>query len=312
MSKANEVFQRLKGPVVPLNICFTDDDEIDYPAMRRYVDWLCRQKTPVLLLTFGSSEFAWLSEEDIYRLTADLAEEIAGRSLFVASTGLWAPQACCRFARHVEQAGADALKVEISPELLAGSEQAKRRMILHYFDRVQDAATIPLLGWVDGSAQFPADVLIELAKRPQVVGAKNDGDQFYFYYDITRATAEEDFAVISGGQMRNFVFGYQIGSPAYLCTIAPFRPDIALAFCDLLTQRRFDEAWQMVFRYEDPWLRLATSMDWLASIKTAICLHGLVPNNRLQPPELSHTAEQRETIRQGLEQIFGPIEKIGL
>ncbi len=81
MERAIQVLQRLKGPVVPLNICFTGDNEIDYPAMRRYVNWLCEQQVPVLLLTYGSSEFSAHSDEEIWRLSAELAEAIGGRSL---------------------------------------------------------------------------------------------------------------------------------------------------------------------------------------------------------------------------------------
>ena len=32
--------------------------------MRRYVDWLCEQGVPVILLTYGSSEFSVLSAEE--------------------------------------------------------------------------------------------------------------------------------------------------------------------------------------------------------------------------------------------------------
>ncbi len=35
------VAQRIRGPVVPLNVCFTERGEIDYAAMRKYVNWLC-------------------------------------------------------------------------------------------------------------------------------------------------------------------------------------------------------------------------------------------------------------------------------
>ena len=43
MSRSADVVDRLKGPVVPVNICFADDHSVDYDAMRRYVDWLCEQ-----------------------------------------------------------------------------------------------------------------------------------------------------------------------------------------------------------------------------------------------------------------------------
>ena len=307
MKKRISVAERLKGPVVPINICFADDESVDYAAMRKYVNWLCEHEVPVLLLTYGSSEFYSLTDEEIWQLTAELAEEVASRSLFVASTGWWPPSKCREFLRHAQLAGADAVKVQINPSL-----PVKREVLVGYFDMIRDAAEIPLLIWGAWPDPYPTEVVAELASRPEVVGIKNDGDPFYAYYDLIRATAGRDFAVISGGQMRNFVFGYQVGSPAYLCTIAPFRPAIALGFYKLVVAGKYDEAWQMVFRYEDLWLKTAVELDWLCSIKSALSLYGLYPNNRLRAPRVSHAAEERDKIRHCLEQVFGPIENVAL
>jgi dihydrodipicolinate synthase/N-acetylneuraminate lyase len=301
------VVDRLKGPVVPLNLCFAEDDSLDLAAMRRYVNWLCEQHVPVVLLTYGSSEFASLTEGEIWRLTEEVAEEVAGRALFIASTGWWGPGPCREFLKHAERVGADAVKVQIHPWL-----GVKREVLVGYFDRIQDAAAIPLLMWGPWLDPYPVDVVAELAQRPEVVGIKNDGDPFYAYYDLIRATAGENFAVISGGQMRNFMFGYPLGSPAYLCPIAPFRPDLALRFYGRLTAGRSEEAWAFVFRYEEPWLRAAVALDWLPSIKSALHVYGLYPNHRLRPPALSHTAEQHQQVREMLEEVFGPIEPVGL
>lgn len=309
MQRAVRVVERLKGPVVPFNICFDGDGEIDYAAMRKYANWLCEQNVPVLLLTYGSSEFTWISDQDLWRLTAELAEEIAGRALFIASTGFWTPQVCRQFLAHADRAGVDAVKVQINP--MAGV--ARGEVFVGYLDRIQDAAPIPLLLWCNsgGTGAVPVDVGAELAHRPQIVGVKNDEDPFYYYYDLIRATIDENFAVISGGQMRNFAFGYQLGSPAYLCTIAPFRPDIALAFYGLLVERRFDDAWQMVFRYEEKWLRKAVELGWLFSIKAALSLHGLFPDSYATPFQ-SPDDDRREQIRQCLENVFGVIQKVAL
>lgn len=303
MEQAIRAVERLKGPIVPVNVCFTDDDAIDIAATRRYVDWLCAQQIPVVLLTYGSSEFASLTEEEIWRLTAEVAETIAGRSLFIASTGWWWPGKCREFLQHAERVGVDAVKVQIHPWL-----GTKREVLLGYFDRIQDAAALPLLVWGAWPSPFPIDVVAELARRPNVIGIKNDGDPFYVYYDLIRAARHESFAVISGGQMRNFMFGYPIGSPAYLCPVAPFRPDIALGFYDLLTAGRSADAWDIVFRYEEPWLALAEKLEWLPSIKSALHVYGLYPNHRLRPPALSHTDDQHRQVRDELERIFGPIE----
>lgn len=306
MERATRVVERLRGPVAPINICFKDDDSLDFAAIKKYVDWLCEQGVPVLLLTYGSSEFYNMTDEDIWRVTAEVAEANAGRSLFIASTGWWPPATCREFLKHADRVGADAVKVQIHT-----AHEMNRDVLINYFDHIQDAASIPLLLWVV-KPPYPLDAIAELASRPQVVGMKNDADPFYYFYDVLRATADKEFAVISGGQMRNFAFGYQLGAAAYLCTIAPFRPDVSLQFYDLLVAKRYDAAWEMVHRYEDDWLKTAVELGWLRSIKSALELYGLYPNNRLPTPDISHTPEQRQKVKQCLEEIFGPIKRVVL
>lgn len=300
MSRAAGVVDRLKGPVVPVNVCFAADDSIDYDAMRRYVDWLCEQRVPVVLLTYGSSEFAALSAEEIWKLTELFARTVAGRSLFVTSTGYWSIDECRRFLRHADAAGADAVKVQINPWL--GQE---REVLVGYFDAIRGAAGIPLLLWGAWPDPYPIAAVRELAARDEVVGIKNDGDPFYAYYDLLRATADERFAVISGGQMRNFMFGHPLGGAAWLCTVAPFRPDLALRFYGHLQAGEVEAAWGMVERYEDRWLPVAVEHGWLESVKTAMELHGLVPNARLRRPRRSLEGAAREAVRATVRRVFG-------
>ena len=300
MSRAAAVVDRLKGPVVPVNVCFAADDSIDYDAMRRYVDWLCEQRVPVVLLTYGSSEFAALSAEEIWKLTELFARTVAGRSLFVTSTGYWSIDECRRFLRHADAAGADAVKVQINPWL--GQE---REVLVGYFDAIRGAAGIPLLLWGAWPDPYPIAAVRELAARDEVVGIKNDGDPFYAYYDLLRATADERFAVISGGQMRNFMFGHPLGGAAWLCTVAPFRPDLALRFYGHLQAGEVEAAWAMVERYEDRWLPVAVEHGWLESVKAAMELHGLVPNARLRRPRRSLEGAAREAVRTTVRRVFG-------
>ena len=300
MSRATEVVDRLKGPVVPVNICFADDDSIDYEGMRRYVDWLCEQRVPVVLLTYGSSEFSVLSASEIWKLTELFARTVDGRSLFVTSTGYWSIDECREFLRHADSVGADAVKVQINPWL--GQE---REVLVGYFDAIRGAAGIPLLLWGAWPDPYPIATVRELAARDEVVGIKNDGDPFYAYYDLLRATADQSFAVISGGQMRNFMLGYPLGGAAYLCTVAPFRPDLALRFYGHLQAGEVDAAWAMVERYEDRWLQVAVEHGWLESVKVAMELHGLVPNARLGRPRPSLEGAARAVVQATVKEVFG-------
>ena len=300
MDRAVRVHERLKGPVVPINVCFNEDGTVNHEAVARYVDWLCREQTMVLLLTGGSSEYASLSDQEVWQLTETVAQAAAGRSLFVTSTPFWKPALTREFLKHADAVGADAVKVQINPGF-----PMTREVLNRYFDQIDGVSDIPLLLWSIPEPRFPIEVVAELAKRTNIVGMKNDGDQFYDYYDLIRATADQRFGVISGGQMRNFIFGYQVGSPAYLCPIAPFRPAVALQFYQYLVEGRYDDAWQFVFRYEEPFLQWALDHDWLAVMKSAVMLQGLYPNNLSGPPKPAPPPELLEQVRAKLEEIFG-------
>ena len=300
MDRVDGVHERLKGPVVPINVCFNEDGTVNHDAVAKYVDWLCREKTTVLLLTGGSSEYASLRDQEVWELTATVAKAAAGRSLFVTSTAFWKPSLTREFLKHADTVGADAVKVQINPGL-----PMTREVLNRYFDQIDGASDIPLLLWTITEPRFPVEIAAELAKRSNIVGMKNDGDQFYDYYDLIRATSDQRFAVVSGGQMRNFIFGYQVGSPAYLCPIAPFRPRVALQFYQLLVERRYEDAWQFVFRYEEPFLQWAIDLDWLAVMKSAVMLQGLYPNNLPGPPKPPPPPELLEQVRTKLKEIFG-------
>ena len=300
MERATSALHRLKGPVVPINICFNADGSVHEKAVAGYVDWLCDQGVPVLLLTAGSSEYGGLSDKDVWSLTKTIAEVNAGRSLFVTSTRFWNTTDTRNFLVHADKVGADAVKVQIG-----NMTPSTRDALLTYFDLIEDASDIPLLLWTIRQPPFPVDAAAELAKRPNIIGMKNDGEQFSGYYDYIRATRDEQFAVLSGGQMRNFVFGHQIGSTGYLCTTAPFRPDLALKFYDLVVGRKYEQAWQFVFRYEDPWLQWAIEQGWLQAIKTAIHVCGHYPNNLLSPPHPPLPADLVERTRNKIDEIFG-------
>ena len=179
----------------------------------------------MLLFTYGSSEYAWLSDDDLYRLTAEIAAVVAGRSCFITSSSVWPAKVCAGFLRHAERAGVDAVKVQINMWAMAGAGAHRADLLRTYFDEAGAGSSIPLLLWCNsaGGEPLPVDLVAELAALDRVVGLKNDDHPFYYYYDLCRATQDLDFAVLSGGQMRNFVLGYQMGSTGYLCTMAPGR-----------------------------------------------------------------------------------------
>ena len=192
MDKAAAALARMKGPVVPLNLCFDESGALDHQAVAAYVDWLSEQGAPILMLTYGSSEFACLDDEDIWAVTETVGQACAGRAFCIGGTGFWKAAKTRDYLAHAQAVGMDAVKVQVHPYL--GNTTP---VLVNYFDALAGAADIPLLLWAGGQPPFPLEAAVELAQRPHIIGMKNDGDQFYTYYDLIRQTRNFGFGVIS-------------------------------------------------------------------------------------------------------------------
>ena len=81
---------------------------------------------------------------------------------------------------------------------------------------------------------------------------------------------------------------------------------------DLLVAGRYEDAWQWVYKYEEPLFEFWGSMDSMCCIHSILELYGLYRNNFAGPMKKPHTAEERERVRQGIESIYGPIERVVL
>jgi dihydrodipicolinate synthase/N-acetylneuraminate lyase len=170
--------------------------------------------------------------------------------------------------------------------------------VFEFHQQVADATEFPLLSYTVASpGMSPALVARFATELPVVIGMKNDSDQFYAYYDYLRA-ANGRLTVISGGQMRNILFGYQFGSRAYLCGNAPFAPWISSAFFDHLVKGELAAAAADTLRYEAPLLDVALHIrgSWLPFIKSVLFLRGLFRTNRLRLPYPTHRPDELTVI----------------
>ena len=282
------VFQRLRGPVVPINIPLAKDYSVDYGNLRSYVDFLCENQAPVIFFTHGSSEFKSMSEHEIEKLCRTAAEQARGRALVIGGTGKWWTGKSIDFIRRLEDSGVDGVNLHLFTK--------KPEEVYAAFSEVSSRTRLPLLGYDEN---YSPDLVARLSTIPRVCGLKSH-DALYRYHDFIRAVKDKKFVVIGGGQMRNFLYGYLIGSQGYLCAYAPFAPAIAFRFYRALERNDLDEARQVMFEYEDPLMKVARALGWSQTIKSILQIKGLFHTNLWRPPVPSHGPEQKKQLREFL------------
>ena len=98
----------IKGNLVALVTPMRRDGAVDYPALRRLVEWHLEQGTDAIVSVGTTGESATLDEKEHCEVIARTLEYVAGRVPVVAGTGANATTEAIRLTRCAAEAGADA------------------------------------------------------------------------------------------------------------------------------------------------------------------------------------------------------------
>jgi 4-hydroxy-tetrahydrodipicolinate synthase len=138
MAKVHEF--RLSGiiPIIPTP--FDEEEQVDWPSLRRLVDFACAADACALCLPAYASEFYKLSERERLRLAAEAVQQTAGRIPVFAQVNFSSVTQAVETAREAQEAGGSAIAASV-PRMFAFSEPD----LFLYFDRLLSAIDIPLL-----------------------------------------------------------------------------------------------------------------------------------------------------------------------
>ena len=290
--RCRDVLLRLKGPMASITMPYNRDFSIDHGSLRAWVDFMCENKAPVLFMTHGDSELAFLSENEMEAVIRTVAAQARGRSLVLGGTGVWWTNRAIDFINRLEDSGVDAINVHMG-RLTHNDDE-----IYNHLAEIDRRTETPLLISDTG---FSVDLMTRVAQIPKLIGDKCH-EELYRYHAFIRATREYDFSIVSAGQMKHFLFGYLIGSPAYLCPVTPFAPGIGVEFYKALEKHDFVRAREMTFKYEDPLLAITGPLGYPQCYKSLLYLKGIYKTTLVRPPRTSNTPEQLGPLREFMKQ----------
>jgi 4-hydroxy-tetrahydrodipicolinate synthase len=152
----------IQGVLPIIHTPYTDKGEIDYPVLKKEVDWVCGQGADGFCLAMVSDLLRLTSQERLL-MASKLVEFSAGRGAVVISVGAESTHQAVTYAEAAEKAGADAL-MAIPPVTQAMPEPE----LAEYFGSIATAVDLPLIvqdasGYVGKamSLEFQAGLLAE-------------------------------------------------------------------------------------------------------------------------------------------------------
>ncbi|MFD2787505.1 4-hydroxy-tetrahydrodipicolinate synthase [Hymenobacter rubripertinctus] len=191
---------KFRGTGVALVTPFTPtpDRAVDYPALRRLIDFQLAGGVDYLVINGTTAESPTLTTEEKAEIMRVAREHTAGRCPLVYGLGGNDTAALVRTIEATDFTGYDAL-LSASPYY---NKPSQRGIIAHY-QRVADASPVPVILYnVPGrtSSNLTAATTLELARHPNIIGIKEASGNLEQCQAIA-AGKPADFLLISGDDM---------------------------------------------------------------------------------------------------------------
>jgi len=172
-----------------------DDGSVDYPALRKLIDWHIAEGTDCIGVVGTTGVSPTVSVEEHCEIIRVSVEQAAGRAPIMAGCGANSTKEAIELARFAKKVGADC-QLQVVPYYNKPTQEGQYQ----HFKAIAEAVDLPVVLYnVPGRsvADMQHDTVLRLAQVPGIVGIKEATG------NIERAQwlikeAPKDFAIYSG------------------------------------------------------------------------------------------------------------------
>jgi 4-hydroxy-tetrahydrodipicolinate synthase len=183
------------GSIVALVTPMLDDGQVDYPGLRRLIDWHIAEGTDCIGVVGTTGESPTVTVQEHCEIIRVAVEHAAGRVPIMAGAGGNSTQEAIELSRYAKKVGADCT-LQVAPYYNRPSQEG----MVQHFRAIAEAVDIPLYLYnVPGRtvADLQHDTVLKLAQIDNIVGIKEATG------NIERAQwlikqAPKDFSIYSG------------------------------------------------------------------------------------------------------------------
>ncbi len=296
--KSNKYLEKVTGPVIPIPTPFTKSQDVDYAALKSYIQFLVDRGIKNVMTTVGTSRFNLLSEEEVKRVNETIVESVDGKAVTIVANPLTGgTKHAIDFAKHSEEIGAD-LFMAYFPERHYGEENTFK-----FFEQVCNNISIGVLihempkrsGLGGGPVHYSLPLLDKLFEIDNLVGLKEEALDADYSNQIVERFSKIAVIIGAGGGMSRYLYrDFDLGAKTFLGAVGNFIPELELEFFDAITSGNKERATQIVEELEQPFFEKAVPMGWHPGLKAALALKGLMPIYEREPMKFMSGAEVEE------------------
>lgn len=186
---------QIKGSIVALVTPMLDDGSVDYPALRKLIDWHIAEGTDCIGVVGTTGESPTVSVEEHCEIIRVAVEQANKRVPIMAGCGANSTKEAIALAKFAQQVGADC-QLQVVPYYNKPTQEGQYQ----HFKAIAEAVDLPVILYnVPGRtvADMSHDTVLRLAQVPGIVGIKEATGNLERAQWLIKE-APEGFAIYSG------------------------------------------------------------------------------------------------------------------
>lgn len=163
-------FRPIRGSIVALVTPMLEDGAVDYPALRKLIDWHIAEGTDCIGVVGTTGESPTVSVEEHCEIIRVSVEQSAGRVPIMAGCGANSTREAIELAQFAKKVGADC-QLQVVPYYNKPTQEGQYQ----HFKAIAEAVDLPVILYnVPGRsvADMAHDTVLRLTQVPGIVGIK--------------------------------------------------------------------------------------------------------------------------------------------
>jgi len=185
----------IKGSIVAIVTPMHADGSLDYPGLRKLIDWHIAEGTDAIVIVGTTGESSTVSVEEHFELIKVAVEHTGGRIPIIAGTGGNSTAEAIKLTEYAKQVGADAALLVV-PYYNRPTQEG----MYQHFKAIAEAVDLPIILYnVPGRtvADMSNETILRLTKIANIVGVKDATGNIGRGTELLRMVPAS-FAVYSG------------------------------------------------------------------------------------------------------------------
>lgn len=186
----------IHGIIPPVATPMRDDEELDLPRLRWFIDHLLANGVHGIFVLGTNSEFYALDEREKQEVVATAVAHVNKRVPVYAGTGAETTREVVRLTKMAQREGADGVSV-ITPYFVSPTQ----REIYDHYRRIAESTSLPVILYNNpstcGGVRVEPDTVARLAELPNVLAMKDSSGDLQNTVECIRCVPAR-FSVLMG------------------------------------------------------------------------------------------------------------------